>query len=196
MHHSFVLVRALLAVIGLLLAGPQKARAAQVFACVNSTTGLLYVVAATTNCPPPSSGYTWNKISWNTTAGSGTPGPTNLLFPFLLNSNGFDTSIVIANTSADPFNTATQMGTCTLSFFSTGTTPTTFTTPTIAAGTVFASQASVIAPGFSGYMFAACTFAFAHGWAFVSDLGARNIGGPYLAIVVQTPRPSDENLNN
>jgi hypothetical protein len=75
-------------------------------------------------------------------------------------------------------------------------TPKTFTTPSIAPGTVYTNLISVIAPGTSGYMFAACTFAFAHGWAFVSDVGARNLGGPYLAIVVQTPRPSGENLNN
>jgi hypothetical protein len=56
-------------VIGLLLAGPQKASADVVYACVNTTTGLLYVVSATTNCPPPSSGYTWIKINWTATAG-------------------------------------------------------------------------------------------------------------------------------
>jgi hypothetical protein len=56
-------------VIGLLLAGPQKASADVVYACVNTTTGLLYVVSATTNCPPPSSGYTWIKINWTANAG-------------------------------------------------------------------------------------------------------------------------------
>ena len=54
-------------VIGLLLAGPQRASADVVYACVNTTTGLLYVVSATTNCPPPSSGATWIKINWNAT---------------------------------------------------------------------------------------------------------------------------------
>jgi hypothetical protein len=39
-------------VVGLLVAGPQKASADVVYACVNTTTGLLYVVSATTNCPP------------------------------------------------------------------------------------------------------------------------------------------------
>jgi hypothetical protein len=196
MHRSFMLVRAALAVIGLLLAGPQKASADQVFACVNSTTGLLYVVAATTNCPPPSSGYTWNKISWNTTAGSGTPGPTNLLFSFVTNQSGFDTGIAISNTSADPYNTATQTGTCTLSIYSTGVTPITFVTPTIPPGTSYANLLSTIAPGTQGYIFASCTFAYVHGFAFISDIGARNLAMGYLALVVQTPRPSGENLNN
>jgi hypothetical protein len=61
------------AVIGLLLAGPQKASADVIFACVNTTTGLLYVVSATTNCPPPTSGATWIKINWNATAGGQAP---------------------------------------------------------------------------------------------------------------------------
>jgi hypothetical protein len=70
MPRSFLLVRALLAVIGLLLlVGPQKASAETIFACVNTTTGLLQVVAATKNCPPASSGFTWIKINWNATAG-------------------------------------------------------------------------------------------------------------------------------
>src|SRR5437868_6724155 len=153
-------------VIGLLLAGPQKASADVVYACVNSTTGLLYIVSATTNCPPPSSGATWTKISWNTTASPGTPGPTDLLFPFVTNQAGFDTAIVISNTSADPFNTATQTGTCTLSIYSTGTTPTTFVTPSIPPGTTYTNLLSTIAPGKQGYVFAACTFTYAHGFAF------------------------------
>jgi len=56
-------------VIGLLLAGPQRASADVVYACVNTTTGLLYVVGATTNCPPPTSGATWIKINWTANAG-------------------------------------------------------------------------------------------------------------------------------
>ena len=185
------------ATIGLLLAGPQKASAQTIFACVNSTTGLIKVVAATDNCPPASSGATWNKISWNATASGGMPGPTNLLYPYVLNQNGFDTGFSIANTSADPYGTATQTGTCTLSIYSTGTTPTvTLTTPSIAPGTVYANLFSSIAPGVAGYMFVSCTFTYAHGFAFISDVGARNLAMGYLALVVQTPRPNNENLNN
>src|SRR5205823_8633098 len=114
---------------------------------------------------------------------------------------GFDTAITISNTSADPFNTATQTGTCTLSIYSAATTPPlTFTTPTIVPGTTFTGLISNIANnvvgGLSGYMFAACTFTYAHGFAFISDLGARNLAAGYLALVVQTPRPNGENLNN
>jgi hypothetical protein len=182
-------------VIGLLLAGPQKASADVVYACVNSTTGLLYIVSATTNCPPPSSGYTWTKISWNTTSTTAQPGPTNLLFPFVTSQAGFDTAIAISNTSADPFSTATQTGTCTLSVYSTGTTPITSVSPNIAPGTTFTTLMSVIAPNVQGYVFAACTFTYAHGFAFISDIGARTLATSYLALIVQTPRPNGENLN-
>jgi hypothetical protein len=60
-------------VVGLLVAGPQKASADVVYACVNTTTGLLYVVSATTNCPPPTSGATWIKINWTANAGGQAP---------------------------------------------------------------------------------------------------------------------------
>jgi hypothetical protein len=191
MHRSFVLTRALLAVIGLLLAGPQKASAQTIFACVNPTTGLIQVVAQNATCPP-----NWNKISWNATTSGGMPGPTNLLFTYVINANGFDTGLAISNTSADPFSTATQSGTCTLNIYTTGTTPFTYTTPTIAPGTTFATLMSVIDPGAVGYIFATCTFTYAHGFAFISDVGARNLAMGYLALVVQTPRPNNENLNN
>jgi hypothetical protein len=142
-----------------------------------------------------SSGYTWTKISWNTTSTTAQPGPTNLLFPFVTSQAGFDTAIAISNTSADPFSTATQTGTCTLSVYSTGTTPITSVSPNIAPGTTFTTLMSVIAPNVQGYVFAACTFTYAHGFAFISDIGARTLATSYLALIVQTPRPNGENLN-
>jgi hypothetical protein len=41
----------------------------------------------------------------------------NLLFPFVTNQSGFNTGIAIANTSLDPFGTATQQGKVTLFLF-------------------------------------------------------------------------------
>jgi len=38
--------------------------------------------------------------------------------------------------------------------------------------------------GFSGYMIAQCRFQFAHGFAFISDLGARNLAMGYLALII------------
>jgi len=109
---------------------------------------------------------------------------TLLLFPFVTNSSGFDTGLSIANSSSDPIGTAAQNGTCTLTWYDgTGKTPA-YTTPNIPTGTIWADLASVRAPGFTGYMFAFCNFQFAHGFAFISDIGARNLAMGYLPLVI------------
>ena len=41
--------------------------------------------------------------------------------------------------------------------------------------------------GFTGYMIAVCRFQYAHGFAFISDLGARNLAMGYLALVIPHP---------
>jgi hypothetical protein len=43
---------------------------------------------------------------------------------------------------------------------------------------------STIAPTFQGYVFAICNFQFAHGFAFISDVGARNLAMGYLALII------------
>jgi len=109
---------------------------------------------------------------------------TLLLFPFVTNTSGFDTGIAIANTSTDPIGTnAVQAGTCTLYWYGSPTTPNTAVS-SVASGTVYTTLASTAAPGFTGYMFAWCNFEFAHGFAFISDIGARNLAMGYLALVV------------
>jgi hypothetical protein len=60
------------ATVGLLLAGPKKASAQTISVCINSATGLLYVVAANANCPPASGNVTWTKTTLSQTPG--TPG--------------------------------------------------------------------------------------------------------------------------
>jgi hypothetical protein len=122
---------------------------------------------------------------------------TILLYPYITNQAGFDTGVTVANTTQDSFTTgsnatAAQAGTCTMTFYG-GTTsaPTTppapFITPTISAGATFANTLSTIAPGFQGYMWAVCNFQFAHGFAFISDVGARNLAMGYLAVVLPDP---------
>jgi hypothetical protein len=122
---------------------------------------------------------------------------TILLYPFVTNQQGFDTGLTVANTSQDPFTvgsrvTAAQAGSCVFTWYG-GTTsaPTTPPAPTntgsIAAGTVFAGLASTLVPSFQGYAFAVCNFQYAHGFAFISDLGARNLAMGYLAVVIQDP---------
>jgi hypothetical protein len=131
---------------------------------------------------------------------------TILLYPYITNQAGFDTGLTVANTTQDSFTTGSnatgaQAGTCVMTWYG-GTTsaPTTppapFTTPTIAAGATFANTLSTIAPGFQGYMWAVCNFQFAHGFAFISDVGARNLAMGYLAVVINDPGSgSRQNVN-
>jgi len=123
---------------------------------------------------------------------------TPMLFPYVINVNGFDTGIAIANTTTDPFGTAAQQGTCSLYFYGSNP-PTTIpvVTPNVATGTDYTSLASTLAPGFAGYMIANCNFQFAHGFAFISDVGARNLAMGYLALIfTTTSRSATEALNN
>jgi hypothetical protein len=117
---------------------------------------------------------------------------TLLLYPFVTNQNGFDTGISIANTSTDPVGTGPQSGICKLTWYDgkgdfppTGINGTDLTKEApVASGNVAVNLASTLVPGFQGYMFALCNFQFAHGFAFISDLGARNLAMGYLALVV------------
>jgi len=122
---------------------------------------------------------------------------TILLYPYITNQAGFDTGLTIANTSQDPYTTGSnvtgaQAGSCKLTYYG-GTTaaPTTPPGPSdtgnIAAGTVWVNTLQAIAPNFQGYMFAVCNFQFAHGFAFISDVGARNLAMGYLAVVLNDP---------
>jgi len=114
---------------------------------------------------------------------------TNLLFPFVTAQSGFDTGLAIANTSADPFGTSPQSGICTWNFFGDNA-PAALDAnegDPIAGGTVAVAVTSTIAPDFQGYVIAVCNFEFAHGFAFVSDLGARNLAMGYLALVLPEP---------
>jgi hypothetical protein len=108
---------------------------------------------------------------------------TTLLYPFVTNQAGFDTGLAIANTTTDPFGTRNQSGSCTLNFYG-ASAPPAVNTGNIATGTVYTTLASTSAPGFQGYMIAVCQFQLAHGFAFVSDIGARNLAMGYLALVL------------
>jgi hypothetical protein len=123
--------------------------------------------------------------SLNVTVG---PCQTILLFPYVTAQGGFDTGLAISNTSMDPFSTPTSAGTCALNFYGQNA-PAAQTIGPIPAGdgadpTKWAFTASSIAPNFQGYVFAVCNFQFAHGFAFVSDIGARNLAMGYLALIV------------
>jgi hypothetical protein len=117
---------------------------------------------------------------------------TVLLYPYVTNQGGFDTGLTVANTTADPFGTGAQAGACSFNYYG-GTTaaPTTPPAPTstgvIASGTVYAQTLSTLAPTFQGYVFAICNFQYAHGFAFISDVGARNLAMGYLALIIPDP---------
>jgi hypothetical protein len=126
---------------------------------------------------------------------------TNLLFPFVTTSPGFETGIAISNTSMDPFGTGLQAGACALNWYGnnnggTANTPipatSTATTaaPVIPAGTTWTGIASTSGAtvGFTGYMIAQCNFQYAHGYAAVTDVGTRGILTAYLALVMSGGR--------
>jgi len=120
---------------------------------------------------------------------------TVLLFPFVVtNSGGFETGLAISNTTQDPFGTNAQTGSCTFNWYqagTAGTNPAAGTTPAIPGGTTYSTLASSTTVGvgsaaFTGYMFAVCNFQYAHGYAAITDVGARGIFASYLALVVPT----------
>uniref|UniRef100_Q01Q37 Uncharacterized protein n=1 Tax=Solibacter usitatus (strain Ellin6076) TaxID=234267 RepID=Q01Q37_SOLUE len=122
---------------------------------------------------------------------------TILLFPYVTNQAGFDTGLEIANTSLDPFTTGSnttlaQAGSCRMTWYGgTTTAPTTPPGPSdtgsIAGGTIYVNTAQTLVPNFQGYMIAVCNFQYAHGFAFISDVGARNLAMGYLAVVLPDP---------
>ena len=107
-----------------------------------------------------------------------------LLYPFVTNINGFDTGLAIANTTTDPFGTGAQAGSCKLNWYQGTNNPAQIDSGTVASGTVYTTLASTAVPGFNGYMIAVCNFQLAHGFAFISDLGARNLAMGYLALIL------------
>jgi hypothetical protein len=119
---------------------------------------------------------------------------TNLLWPYVINQAGFDTGMVIANTSSDPYNTEAQEGPCTIYYYGAtngGPAPASQTTQTIKAGTQAIWTLSsggnygiAATPGFQGYVIARCQFRFAHGYAFISDVGASKLAQGYLALIL------------
>jgi len=137
------------------------------------------------------------------------PCRTNLLFTYVTARASFDTGIVISNTTLDnaknvagsgvtsnlPYNSAATNGACTMYYFGdkedgTSLAKPVMTSSVIAAGkqlvyTVFAGGGGIDAtPGFQGYIIATCDFHLAHGFAFISDLGAQKLAMGYLALVI------------
>jgi len=125
---------------------------------------------------------------------------TEILFPFVNTTAGFDTGISIANTTTDPQGSAQQTGPCTLNFYGSGAAGTGTSTATtapfpstggnIAPGTINAEQISNIRNNFQGYVIAVCNFQLAHGFALFSDTGIRNWATSYLGLTLPTVKRS------
>ena len=124
------------------------------------------------------------------------PCQTNLLFPYVTNQAGFDTGLVVSNTSLDPYGTAPQTGPCTMFYYGKTAAGASFvdnftTTSSVAAGehliwllSAGGSHGAPVTPGFQGYLIVRCNFQFAHGFAFVSDLGAQRLAMGYIPLVL------------
>jgi len=115
---------------------------------------------------------------------------TTLLFQFLTNQAGFDTGVSVSNTSRDTLTTSPQTGRCTATFFPTPFNATTsaqfpiLNSPTLAGGEQWTFTLSGSRAGFQGYMMVGCDFQFAHGYAFISDFGSKNLAQGYQALVI------------
>jgi hypothetical protein len=126
------------------------------------------------------------------------PCQTILLFPYVTTMAGLDTGIAISNTAMDPLSPATlgSTGSCRLYFYGSNLSSTAIVPPTtpptigpIAPGNPDYTKAAFLASAqfgsnVTGYMFASCDFQYAHGFAFISDAGLRNLAMGYLALVV------------
>jgi hypothetical protein len=117
---------------------------------------------------------------------------TTLLFPYVVNSSGFDTGIVITNAStgvstAVPAITAAS-GTCSVNFYGSAAPTAAYPTGVIASGANVTFAASAQAPGLNGYAVATCSFPGAHGYAFVfSGAGTpAAYAADYLAVIIQS----------
>ena len=130
------------------------------------------------------------------------PCATNLLWPYVTNQAGFDTGLVISNTSQDPFGTAWQQGSCDIYYYGNSDgadAPAMQTTPEVPAGdyaiwslnnggTVKTAGGDIApTPGFEGYVIAHCRFQYAHGYGFISDLGAQKLAQGYIALILDSP---------
>jgi len=119
---------------------------------------------------------------------------TNLLFPYVVSGYpNFDTGMAVANTTMDGFGTAAQSGKCTAQPYGlpVNLPPFDFVIPPglqpgpIPAGQVGVALASQqIGPTFVGYVWVRCLFSYAHGFAYITNVGGTQVAHGYLALIV------------
>jgi len=121
-----------------------------------------------------------------------------LLFTYVTAASGFNTGIVIANTTGDtaPFGASEapdQIGKITFYFYdkTAAYVGATTTAADVTAGKSFVDLVSAILPSgvtsFSGYVIAKAEFQFCHGFAFIADSGFATVAQGYLANVIPDP---------
>ena len=99
---------------------------------------------------------------------------TTLLFPFVTNQDGFNTGLVITNTSEGS-------GSCTIGYSGSAAPDDMMTPEPVAGGEQWIGLLSDIAADFQGYITASCAFREAYGFAFITD-GAATLAQGYLAV--------------
>jgi hypothetical protein len=169
----------------------------------NNTVGAQTGALTATVSFAPTTGLGTNVPNFSSTSSStALAGPTfnlcatSLLFPYVLANSGFDTGIAISNTTTDPFGTPTQSGTCTLNFYGNGAPnpATSVNLPTgggtLNTGTVSTFLLSSVAPGFQGYMIAACNIQDVHGFAYIVYNLTQNNGTSMGYLAINVPRGS------
>ncbi len=119
----------------------------------------------------------------------------NVLFPYVSNRTGFDSGIVISNTTADPFINSQLPGNCTIYYYGTNAPPPQVTQSvpageqlvwTLSGGGNFGIAAT---PGFEGYVIARCSFPYLHAYAFLGGGGTTSLSNAagYLGIILDIP---------
>jgi hypothetical protein len=130
---------------------------------------------------------------------------TQILFPFVTNQSGFDTGLVVSNTSEDWLGTAPQDGTCTIHYHGTtagnGASPPDDTSSVIQAGEQMiwllsggnAAQEIDPTPEFQGYIIVVCEFQYGHGYAFITNgFGSiPSLAQGYLALIITVDSSGD-----
>ena len=123
---------------------------------------------------------------------------STILFPYVTNQQGFDTGLVISNTSEDWLGTQPQDGACEIHYHGEttggGAAPPTDPSAVVLAGDQLVwllssgNAAMDLDPAmeFQGYVIAVCDFQYGHGYAFISDgFGAiPRLAQGYLALIL------------
>jgi hypothetical protein len=145
--------------------------------------------------------YNGTNLQWVDQTAPAEPnnGKTRLLYPYVCNHNGFDTSIGIMNTGADPFGTVGATGTATVYYYGsmgTGALPSPQTTAPIAPGQLVGfsligggvPSSSSSATTFCGYVIVVCNFPLGHGFYMIYDPGLTTYATSGEAIVLSSTR--------